>query len=119
MSPIEPTGASALARGSPHHTQISFSARSAADRASAIQAHATAAAAAPVETVQAVPQAQTTQKPRLRAEPSPTVDAAVPATTSRPGSTVLSKPMTAVLLHELRLQQELADVQEEKQKKQP
>ncbi|MEZ5716630.1 MAG: hypothetical protein R3D85_16705 [Paracoccaceae bacterium] len=120
MSPIEATGASALARGSPHNAQAGgFSARSGADKAQSIQGHATAAAAAPVETAQAVVQAQAAQSARLRSEQRPAADIATQAARAPARATAapLTKPMTAVLLHELRLQQELASVQEEKEKK--
>ena len=110
MSQFEITGASALARGSPNEPQNVFSARSGAGKARAIQSTATATAAAPVETSQAVAQTQSAEAPRLTSERPPL------SHVSRPGFS-LSKPMTAVLLHELRLQQELADVQEEKGKK--
>ena len=119
MSPIESTGASVLARGSPHNTHGGFSARSGAEKAQSIQGHATAAAAAPVETARAVAQAQAAQNSRLRAEPPPPAEplAAQLAKAKPAHSTPLTKPMTAVLLHELRLQQELAHVQEQKETK--
>lgn len=108
MSPIEPAGGSALGRGAHTATQLAFSARSGAEKARSLQSAATSAAAAPVETVQAVAQAQSAQKTRLRAgSQSPPLSAS---------QTALAKPMTAVLLHELRLQQELADIQVEKDK---
>ena len=113
MSPIESTGPSALARGSPHHAHHGFSARSGADKARSLQAAATAAAAAPVETAKAIAQAQAAQKSRVRLDPRPE---AAKTASPKPNPT-LAKPMTAVLLHELRLQQELAHVQEEKESK--
>ncbi|WP_137699998.1 hypothetical protein [Marimonas lutisalis] len=73
------------------------------DKVASLQSHATATAAAPVETTQAVLQAQAGEKSLLRAAP--------------PRSSAPMPPMTAVLLHELRLQQELADVQAKKEEK--
>ncbi|MDU8929090.1 hypothetical protein RXV86_16980 [Alisedimentitalea sp. MJ-SS2] len=116
MFPIESTGASALARGSPSTQQLGFSTRSGAGKAQALQSGVTSAQpAAPVETARAVTQAQAAQKSRLSSEarrPVNTKQAQPPSRNSAALS--LSKPMTAVLLHELRLQQELADVQEQK-----
>ena len=97
MSLIEPLGAPALTRGSPHHHAPS------AERARAIQQAASTAPVAPVAPVgaaTAIAQAQTSGHTQLASE-------------QRPSS--LAKPMTAVLLHELRLQQELADLREQKE----
>lgn len=138
MSPIEPTGASAFARGAPHTTTNAFSTRSGAQKAQSLQSVVTAAAAAPVETARAVAQAQASSTTRMQTETRPAAQdvaardiAAISARARRDGAQApdrpeaarvpppkphasLAKPMTAVLLHELRLQQELADVQEEK-----
>lgn len=122
MTPIESAGVSALARGSPHNSHAGgFPARSGSEKAQSIQGHATAAAAAPVETAQAIAQPQAAQSARLRAEqrpPAASTQQAANAAAPAP-ATPLTKPMTAVLLYELRLQQELASVQEEKEKKSP
>ena len=120
MVPIESAGASALARGSPSAPQNSFAARSGADKAQSLQSSSTANAAAPVETARAIAQTQAAQKSRLNSQPQPASQplSAQASTRARsPATLSLAKPMTAVLLHELRLQQELADVQEEKGKK--
>lgn len=122
MSPIESTGASALARGSPFSAHSGFAARSGSEKAKSIQGHATAAAVAPVETAKAVAQTQSAQKSRVRIEQRPAPDATATQaaqSSARSKSPPSTKPMTAVLLHELRLQQELAHVQEEKEKKHP
>lgn len=100
MCPIESASAPSLARGSPHHVSPGFSARSGAARAEALQSPVTAPAAAPVETAQAVPQAQATR--------------AASQAAAHHAADPLGKPMTALLLHELHLQQELADLQEKK-----
>ena len=119
MFPIESAGVSALARGSPSVQQSGFAARSGAGKAQALQSGVnTAQAAAPVETARAVAQAQAAQKSRLMSENRRPADAvqAQAQPKSQPRSSppaLVSKPMTAVLLHELRLQQELADVHEE------
>ena len=124
MSLIETTGAAALARGSPHTSHSAHSARSGAQKAMALQGVATAAAAAPVESSRAIVQAQASQKSVLKPEP-PTAEprARKPAQSAPPAAARpnphLAKPMTAVLLHELRLQQELADVHEEMSGKRP
>ena len=120
MSPIETSGAAGFARGSPHHAHAAFSARSGAQKAQTIQSAATAAAAAPVETARAVAQAQAAQKSQVKPDPRPASEGVI-AQIAKPAAKnpnpSLAKPMTAVLLHELRLQQELAHVQEEKEKK--
>lgn len=142
MSPIETSGA-ALTRGSPHsNAQGGFAMRSGADKALSLQSVQTSAAAAPVETERAIAQAQAAAKSRMRietarpepsqtrspqpeqprAKPSPSEQIARQAAqaaqkSAHKANPSLSKPMTAVLLHELRLQQELADVQEEMSKK--
>lgn len=115
MSPVESSGAAAT-RGSPHNSAHStFSARSGAQKAQSIQSTQTAAAVAPVETASAIIQAQATAKSRMKVEtPSPEHLARKAAQAApRKSNPSLAKPMTAVLLHELRLQQELANIQEE------
>lgn len=106
MSPIESTGAGTLARGAPH-------AAHGAQKADALQGPTTAPAAAPVETAHAVTQSQSSEKSRL--PPHKPTDERIARNSAAPprGDVTLTKPMTAALLHELRLQQELADVQEE------
>lgn len=124
MSPIESTG---LARGSPHVSHSPYAARSGAQKADSLQGAATAPAAAPVETMRAIVQTQRSEQTRLEHQ-VPTrnqgTHSAQPVTPSNQTLTGANhaapvKPMTAVLLHELRLQQELADVQEEMNNKRP
>lgn len=98
MSPIEPIGGAASARNAPSHG-TAFSGRSGVERVQSVQSHGTGRAAAPIETAQAVVHVQTTENSRMSAAPPPPARLPIP-------------PMTAVILHELRLQQELADVQE-------
>jgi hypothetical protein len=102
MSPIEPIGAAASARNAPSHGTPA-SARSGAERVQSVQSHGTARAAAPIETAEAVRQVQTAEHSRMPATHPPK-----PARAPIP-------PMTAVILHELRLQQELADLQVKKE----
>ena len=125
MSLFEMTGAAALSRGSPHTSHSAHAARSSAQRAQDLQGVATAAAAAPVETVRAIVQIQASEKTLIKPErpraESTARKAAQPAPSSqmiRPNPS-LAKPMTAMLLHELRLQQELADVRDEVSGKRP
>ncbi|WP_322865981.1 hypothetical protein U5922_007090 [Aquicoccus sp. G2-2] len=102
MSPIDPTGTSAFARSGPYRAPGGQTAHSGADKAAAQQSRSTAiTATAPVESPAAIAQAQGSEHTRTppasaKAHPPPL------------------KPMTALLLHELRLQQELADLQEKK-----
>ncbi len=133
MFPIEPTGAGTLARGSPHTSQGAHAARSGAQKAQDIQGVTTAAAVAPVETTHAIAQVQTSEEARIMPEfpraqqparesaapfapgssdPASQTDASRPVALNRPDP-AHAQPMTAILLHELRLQQELADIQEE------
>ena len=93
-----------------------------------LQNAATAPAAAPVETVRAIAQSQASARSRMKTEPPAGNQAvrksaqqtlsqkAAPPGAKKPNLS-LTKPMTAVLLHELRLQRELADVQEEVKQK--
>jgi hypothetical protein len=115
MSLIEPTGAAAVARGSPHASTSVHAARSGPQKAQAIQSVVTATAAAPVESLRAITQPQAIAKSRMKIEmPTPEQLARkTPQSASKRPNPSLLKPMTAVLLHELRLQQELADVQEQ------
>ena len=118
MSSIDSIGATA-SRGSPSATQAAISAKSGAAKAQAMQSGGTSAAAAPVETVQAVAQSQQATKTRLtndqrlKASPEPSVQQVSSQSQRSRAATSLSRPMTAALLQEMRLQQQLADVQEE------
>lgn len=105
MSSIEAVGGSGHARGSLAAEQSSFSALSGTQKARSLQPATGGAAAGPVETRLAVMQPERAAKSNLRAAPAP----------ATPAQSTLVKPMTAVLLHELRLQQELANVREEKE----
>ncbi|MDQ2095325.1 hypothetical protein [Rhodalgimonas zhirmunskyi] len=143
MSAIEPLGgASSFARGTPT-TQPGFASKSGADKAQVVQTPATVRAAAPIETSIAVIQAQAAETTRMNSGQRP-VQMTVPssptvaeqamqnatarksigqgnktsaANTPQRANVSLSKPMTAVILQELRLQQQLADIQEEKAEK--
>jgi len=120
MSPIESTSSATLVRGALNNTQSAFSARSGADRAQTLQAITTSAAAAPVETARAVAHAQAAASSRMKTEPRPSSESIVAQAAKAAAATpnpAYAKPMTAVLLQELRLQQELAHVQEQKQEK--
>ncbi len=114
MSPIEPLGGSAFARSAPHHATPAPAARSGAEKAQSMQSPVTGASAAPVETTLAIVQSQATAESDMRSAAPP---ASQQATTQAAASRVAPapQPMTAVLLYELRLQQELADVQEQKE----
>jgi len=99
MTPIEPAGAPS--RGS-SATQNQFSARSGVSKVQAVQSRVTSQAAAPIETQKAVVQSQSVSATRMDTPPP-----------TRASRLDLAQPMTAVLLHELRLQQELTDLREE------
>ena len=128
MSPIEPAGTAGFTRGTAA-APAPLAAKSGSERAQAVQAAATAPAAAPIESSLAVIQAQAAEAARMAAEQRPAARAASPKSAPRddiadharkaaqnaPGP--VGKPMTAVLLHELRLQQELAELQQEKEGK--
>lgn len=143
MSLIEPAGAASFARGGPGAASA-FAARSGEERAQTVQSASTTRAAAPIESSLAVIQAQAAEAARMAAEQRPaqrvsrralsetasrqepptardnlaeTADKAAANAPSKKQNLSLAKPMTAVILHELRLQQELADVQEEMQRK--
>lgn len=92
----------------PSGQNMAIAARSGAEKASAMQSPATVRPGAPVETIDAV--AQPEAGTRARMDPGPP-----PASRTDNGASLPVPPMTAVLLHELRLQQELADVQAAKE----
>lgn len=106
MSPIDPIGSGTAFRASSAQS-LAPAARSGADKAAAMQSAGNAAPAAPVETARAVLQTETAQRTAMNTAPPP----------KEPGAEarVPVPPMTAVLLHELRLQQELAAVQARKE----
>ena len=118
MTAIESTGAAAIASGSPHTSHSAYASRSGVQKAQAQQGAATTTAPAPVESTQAVIQTQVSERARMSSElpvrdhtTRQRTDPAQQAT--RNPNLSLAKPMTAALLHELRLQQELTKVQDE------
>ena len=90
-------------------------ARSGADKALAAQSARTSLAAAPIQSTRAVVQAQAQEATRLNTAAPPASSRSAPVASSPTQSLAqsLAQPMTAALLHELRLQQELADLREE------
>lgn len=118
MTAIELTGAAAIARGSPHTSQSAHAARSGLQKAQNLQGATTTTTPVPVETSRAVTQTQVSEGSRMSPElPVPDHASRLRAESAqqppRTPNLALAKPMTAALLHELRLQQELNKVQEE------
>lgn len=105
MSPIDLLGNGNGARA-PSIQHATVGTRPGTEKAAAMQPSTTTHRSAPVETTQAVLQPGAGTKPAINPDPPPS---------SRAGKADFPIPtMTAVLLHELRLQQELADVQAKK-----